>query len=762
MLILSHTITKKKSYHQIIGLFPFGSLLSESESAPKGNVVVESFGEDLREYKLHRAVTQIIADLMGHLTALEGLTNFAQSVDLSPKRQSEFFKAREALLATKSRYTTFANILDPKNMEGRTRAEVEDIIVRTMSLRSKEFQNGDERRQALRSSYTKFWDIVKKLRLMGVSDDPVAAGAWYGIYEAFAEGFKAAYTVLRLSMDEVCDVLGRKYFPIYDAEHYKPHFMDNDFEIVKGDQNAPMDEKLILRFCVFAAYSKIELDEKLESGLTLAETFEGAAKVLYFGWMMENYYPEFRSLWIQAHREFGESLMQARTKLRANFFSDVYTYKRLRIILSEMLRGYNCAFQVVSNDDWMSGELSGDVELEPLLDISRFIPGAERASITSIYGPPGTHKSTILGNLVALTTLRKKLFTFMPLSDNSNWPTYAFMPQMPIPGNAAYRFVKKRMKVKPQGIPTLVLNIVTDLSVFEERGEVLTKYDRILKVSNPWSFRFDFESVLDELAKIAQEEFGYSSPSGLIAVRNMERAGTSGTTTKRFNVEIQNATNALDSFNDWRRNHTKLPCRVSFDEVKEIQMEQAKSREQSQLGDLIETAANSARRHHFAMDFVGHLPKDVSPRVRGFSNNTFWRNLPEERSEAKSPLSLLLDSLPLEPSEADLQREAVRLLSNNEAFANSGLFWDHDRTKKRIIPVYPMIAPFQNQVVGKDPLEIYNFYLRAHPEIDKEKFFRRKADLKYDWVGYSADAGSKEKEEEESAESIVEEEEGLL
>ena len=441
-------------------------------------------------------------------------------------------------------------------------------------------------------------------------------------------------------------------------------------------------------------------------------------------------------------------MILVREKLSSAFFSDLYTFRRLRI-LPGALNSYDCIFQVLDTEAWMDGDLTGTLHLLPFNDIKRFMPQPEQASITAIYGPPGMRKSTILGDLIGTTILKKKRFAFLSLSDNSNWPTYAFMPQMPIKGNKAYKFVTDKMKVKPQGIPVLILNVIRDFSELEERGEVLTKYDRFLKVNDSRSFAFDFEKVLDELARIA-EEFGYPGPTGLIAIRNLERSATSSQTTKRFNIEIQNATNALDSFKSWRRNHTKIPCRVSFDEVKEVQMGQAKSREQSQLGDLIEAGSNTARRHHYAMDFVGHLPGDISPRVRGFSNHVFWRNLPEERSEAKSPLATLLESLPIDPKDdPESLRESIRLLSNSESFAESGLFWWADRRRKRIEPVYPMVAPFQNQVVGKDPIEVYEHFLHMNPSIDRDKFYRKGADLKFDWVAYSADSQTKEPQDED-------------
>ena len=108
---------------------------------------------------------------------------------------------------------------------------------------------------------------------------------------------------------------------------------------------------------------------------------------------------------------------------------------------------------------------------------------------------------------------------FIPLSDNFNWPTLAFMPQMEIEGhkrdNGAYYF-NRDIGIKPEGVPTLILNVVKDLD--ELLGVPLTKYDRIVKVDAYSSFKLDMNLVLRELKDIASE-FGYSQPVGIIAAR---------------------------------------------------------------------------------------------------------------------------------------------------------------------------------------------------------------------------------------------------
>lgn len=371
-----------------------------------------------------------------------------------------------------------------------------------------------------------------------------------------------------------------------------------------------------------------------------------------------------------------------------------------------------------------------------------YVPGTNNYFLTNGLLSHNSGKSTLLGALSALLITKGKGFDFIALSDNSNWPMYAFMPQMPVPGNGAYRF-NNRLGIRPRAVPILILNIVKDLS--ELSGESLTRYDRIVKVKGSRSFHIEMSTILDELARIA-EEFGMSGSTGLVAARNLMRRGTDEKSGKRYDTEVQNAVSLLDSFNSWRRNHTKQPCGLTIDEVKESGLGMVRSREQSQLADLIESAVISARRYNFSMKFAGHVTRDMSDKARELTINTFWKDLPIERAEARSPLDILLDSLPLEESE---QAEAVRRLYNSKSFGKTRLMFWHSKLKKEINVVQPMPAPFQPHIVGKDPIEIYNFYLKSNPKIDREQFFRRSADLKFDFL---AD-GSDEQEGEEEGET---------
>lgn len=708
----------------------------ENKEGQQNTVLLKRGDSTLRALRFYDAVVKQLKDLMAGGSGLSQLAKFSESLDLRSESQEELISLRNNLQIADAIYETILDLMEPKKYKDLTVRQFEEIITNTLTISHAAMTS----RQAGRMAARRFREITLELRAMGVSNiDGLTVAAWYGVAEAMKEGLECGYRIIQLCMQDICKTFGKPRFPI-GYEEYKSSFMQLHWQTKTGEESTPIEEKTMTQIFVYAAYNDISLDQEVE-GTTLRRMIDLGSKALCFGYLMQNGRPEAGLQWRLYENRFNATLCM-REPLFRTFYEEVAVYQKPKIIFSRIEGEYNYAFQGIDQSKWGVGELSGTIEEKPL-DFE-FLPKPKYAAISSVLGTPGAGKSTVLAALSTLLTTKGKGTDFILLSDNSNWAVYAFMPQMPVPGNSAFRF-NSSIGIAPKAMPTLILNIVKDISEIQKRGEVLTKYDRIVRVKNTRSFRIEMDSVLDELGRIA-EEFGYSGSTGLIAVRNLMRRGTDEKTGKRYDIEIQNAVSMLDSFNDWRRNHTKQPCGLTIDEIREAGLNVARSREQSQLADLIESAVISARRYNFAMKFAGHVTTDLSERARELTINTFWRNLPIERSEARSPLDILLDSLPLADPE---QAEAVRRLYHSSAFEKTRLMFWHSKLTKQIEVVQPMPPPFQPHVVGKDPLEIYKFYLKTNPSINPDAFFRKSADLKYDFIASSADSGEEKNEEEE-------------
>jgi energy-coupling factor transporter ATP-binding protein EcfA2 len=725
---------------RLILLVRFSVVLSERdedhppEEEPRKNALAAS----LSRPTLERAVQEQITQLIGDFSGLEGISRFLQTVDIQSK---EFMAVKEKLYFAQGAYVRGLKIGDKKNFEKMMKRELQNEVVKQLSE-----ERSKSQMESIRSGWEKYFGIMKQYFAMGIFDpDPICILAWYQMNDKVREGFEAAYRGLQICMQEVCRSSGRKRFPISD-EDYKEWLRAVHYEVIKGEQNTAVDEKVTTQLMVYAAYSNASLDEDLGSGVTLREIFRLSALVSCFDWLSEFYRPEFWNLWQKWHERFARAITIAREPLFRTFHRDIIATRSVAVVLSKIGEAYEYAFEIVDDSSsWLSGELKGRIELQPFDFKDR--PDPEKAQATTILGPPGIGKTTILSALAGISVMKRKNVVCHFLADNTNWPTYAFLPLMPI-SRKLYNFSTQKIGTKPTGVPVLILNVVRDLS--ELRDETLTRYDRILKVKNYRSFHLEFPALIDELGRIA-EEFGYSKSAGIITVRNLTRAGTAETT-KRFSKEVQVATAMLDSFTSWRRNHAKSPFRLQFDELKETGMGRPGMQEHTQITGLIEGALVSARRQNFGMDFAGQLTQQASATVRELTLNTIFKSLPVEHSGVKSPQDILLDSL----KAPDEEKDAIRLLEETPAFGKTRLLIWHDAHEKRFDLLHTIPPPFQPQIPGQDPKDVYDYFLAMNKQIDPEKFYRK--DLKFDWVAGDAENPTaaadveEEPEEERSAE----------
>ena len=127
---------------------------------------------------------------------------------------------------------------------------------------------------------------------------------------------------------------------------------------------------------------------------------------------------------------------------------------------------FNCVFQINDDYSWLGGALPLNLAFSPY-EHFEITPASRQFQHhlpqEEIPGQEKQHCS--LHSLVRFDPEGKQV-VFIPLSDNFNWPTLAFMPQMEIEGhkrdNGAYYF-NRDIGIKPEGVPTLILNVVKDL-----------------------------------------------------------------------------------------------------------------------------------------------------------------------------------------------------------------------------------------------------------------------------------------------------------
>jgi hypothetical protein len=733
----------------------------------------------------------------------------------------------ERLMRALGRYNATLEVVDERNLKGRTRREMESIVLKLLlshmndedlkrvGMRETVVDIGVNPDKAEEIAIELYGKIAESFEKMGIIPDMVCVAAWFGFNWALGEAYKAAYESYRLLIGDVTESSGWKRFHASHPE-YRRYFLDTQFESTAGDQSVSIDMKQTFHLINYAAYSNRTLDEivvdfrkgkgreekaagnlldlqrERERGrrddhddeeealadeeqpqifeqllgmgfngeqkekekketFTLAEVFELAALVDCLGWLKENRDIGIEIVWERVHYIWQRVYSTVRNPLMDVFLREIVNIKQkpFKTVLQYMER-YDAPFQVVDGDAWKAGVLPGKVRLSPVShDFGFYLMSVpDRANIKYMAMGQGAGKTTLIGSFVCLSVLREKAAVFMPLSDNFNWPTLAFMPQTEIKihnsdRNPVYKF-NRDLGITPRGIPTLILNIVRSLD--DLRGIRMTKYDRVILVRNHESFFLDFDRILEELKVIASEpEFDMRTPSGLVAVRYMGRSGISERTHKMFDVELQNATNFLRVFTEeWRSDHMDIPVRISVDEAAEAAATATESRDQAILRSRMEKHIRSARRFNVPTDFASQLVKDLSQKVRAQIMDTFWKNLSEGVKKSTSEHDVLLASLGIDQE----TQKAVKQLQRDPNFANSRLVFWHNAMTKEVRLVQPVPPPFMCQAKNLDIQSIYRIYLKRR-EIQEEKFFPSSPQI---LMGYGDTSEDSEEEDDEEAE----------
>ena len=683
-----------------------------------------------------------IKGIMAGFNGLEQFNRFAFRAQVHEKRLGTFLNWREEMYAALGVYNTMLQIIDLKNRRKRDARELESIIeYRMMQISTGNAKtwrgiatsnyadlnlNIDDLYERLEHAIINDYARIEEMFAMrGVEPDAAIVAGWYA-YEAMEKAYAAAYMTLLTLMDDVNEAYGWKHFQISNLE-YRRYLSDLHFETIRGEQNTSIDEKAILQLMIYAAYNGLELKTPIDkiSGsnryFNISDLFRVASNVQCIGWMKEYHKVQFGAEWEQIHRVFGEMMALTEGPLINKFRAEVEYSEPLQIVwdkvgqsdeskqrIADGHRG-DAIFQTIDQDFWRSGELTGTVEAYFDFDF-RYMPSPQYAVVSFFAGDPGSGKSTILSRLAAQTVIEHKAPVLIPLSETSNWPTLAFMPYMKMPGNLSYSFCAEEVEIPPQGVPVLILNIVDNMDVLS--GEVMTKYDRIIKVEKYENFAIDIPDCLNELQMIAEgPEFGYDRPAGIIAVRNLGRQWTDDKTHKPVDMELRNAINVWYSALAWKMKHTQMPMRSILDEAADAGTNNPSMRENVQMRNQIEKGVRSARRFGMAMDIATQLTREISPQVRRLAANTFWRGLTSDRSDAESPLENLLATFACD----DEDKEIVRQMTMSKIFqrkqAKHLMFW-YNRLNHEINLVQPMPSPFMPQIVSKENDDIYKIYCK--------------------------------------------------
>ncbi|MGB9672073.1 MAG: hypothetical protein ACPLZY_02885, partial [Candidatus Norongarragalinales archaeon] len=375
-----------------------------------------------------------------------------------------------------------------------------------------------------------------------------------------------------------------------------------------------------------------------------------------------------------------------------------------RVRVKKTLGGYYAPCLIIPRGSWISGELSGEITLEPVYRLPIF-PKSDLGSIQAVFGPVGSGKTVLLSSFICYSILAKGQTVLIPLNDKTNSYSLAALPAFAY-SKSTSRMMQtlKIMDVEPKGVPCIS---VTVLRKGEEVDSIArhppTIYDRVLEVDDPSNFTVDFDELLSELKSVA-EDYGYSKPVGIIAFRNMLRVDD-----KRY-IDVEAASNVLNEFDKWRKGNMGIPMRVVIDEISYMAASQALiyARDKLKAGATISDFIKESRRNAIALDVATQVPIEVLPVIRNEATNVFFRKLSVSKDKTRSPIDFLLDSIQLKD---DMVKPVIRDLNNRGILPKHFWFWyNRENYSVDVIrPCPPTFCTFDPKA-GKSPREILQRY----------------------------------------------------
>ncbi|MGB9672013.1 MAG: hypothetical protein ACPLZY_02580 [Candidatus Norongarragalinales archaeon] len=522
------------------------------------------------------------------------------------------------------------------------------------------------------------------------------AALMYVAYDKLARAYVDAYEAMSLALSDIARVFG---WENYRVDRRLLNYLESYFfGRLAGEQKIAREEKECLQFLVRGNLANIPLEDA-EQLLRLG------IRVVKYGYL----YEVLRAVGSEIHyretlTKFGTLYNQLNARIRLTLKLAYVSQAVRRMRIKKSLGGYYAPCLKVAKSSWQSGELSGEVSLEPVYRMPVF-PKSDFGAIQTVYGRLGCGKTFLLSSIICYSFFAKRETVFIPLNDKSNSYSLACIPFFSY-SKATNRLLKtlEMLDVEPQGIPVITVNVLRKGEKVEDlKRHPPTIYDRTLYVDKPTGFQLDFNELMDELKAVA-EGYGYSQPVGIIVFRNLQRE------TKDFYIDVEIATTALLEFDKWRKGHMERPMRVVLDEVSYVAASHAISYAHDKLtaGATITDFIKESRRNNISVDAATQLPIEIMRELRNAATNVFFRDLQVSKDKMRSPIDFLLESIQLRD---DSLKPIIREMNNRGALPKGFWFWYHqpEYDIQLIRPCPPTFCIFDPDA-HKSPKEILTAY----------------------------------------------------
>ena len=541
---------------------------------------------------------------------------------------------------------------------------------------------------------------VKELLKQGIAPDDPEIPLMYVAYDALAEAYVNAYIALNLVMSKTAEFFNWQRFRL-EREELK-NYMDRYFlgELV-GETKIPREEKQILQFLVRGNMAGIPI-EKAEQVIRLG------ISVVKYGYLYQvlgasGALDHFK----QALAEYNTLYNEVNSEIRLALAIKPKTEKTT-IRITKTLGGYYAPCLMMAEECWVSGQISGELTLDPVYRLPVF-PKRDYGALQAVFGRLGSGKTFLLSSLICYSVLAKRELVFVPLNDKSNTYSLASIPLFAYNRQTErlLEYLTNILGVEPQGLPTITLNI---LRAREEIKDVSahppTIYDRIIRIEDPKGFIIDFNVAVKWLKEVASD-YGYSKPVGVICVRNLDRQYGR----QNINIDVQAATQMIWLFEKWRRNHLSQPARVTIDEISYLAPSQVALYASDALrsGAMISDFIKESRRNRVSVDVATQRPLEILPDIRSSATNIFFRDLATSRDKSRSEIEFMLESVQLKDPAV---RDVIREINEKNLLPKFFWFWYH-RPSRTIHVIRPTPPTFLPQDPNLTPRQLIRKYEKA-------------------------------------------------
>jgi len=519
-------------------------------------------------------------------------------------------------------------------------------------------------------------------------------------YDRLAQAYVDAYKALQLVLQNFAEIFGWEKFRV--DQRMLNYICAYLLGRMAGEQKISREEKECLQFLVMGNLAGIpaeEAEKLLRLGISVVKygyLYEvlGAAGALHH---YQKTVAEYDSL---------HDAIYSRIRRALHILYGEASARRIR--LKKTLGGYYAPCLLVPRENWVGGQLAGEILLEPVYRLPIF-PKADFGAIQTVYGPLGSGKTFLLSSLICYSVLAKRQVVLIPLNDESNSFSLASLPLFSYSKRTAkLSRVLEMMDIEPQGVPCLTVTVLQQgEKVDDVNKHPPTIYDRILEVENPANFHLDFNELLNELQAIA-ENYGYSQPVGVIAFRNLQRKDS-----ERY-VDVEVASNVVEEFNKWRKGNLNRPIHVVIDEISYMAASQAitYARDKLRGAATITDFIKESRRNLISLSVATQQPIEIVPPLRNESTNIFFRNLAVSKDKTRSQIDFLLESIQLK----DESLKPVIRDINNQGILPKGFWFWYSKTNYNVNIIRPCPPTFTIHDPKRTPLQIYKLYEKTTGE----------------------------------------------